>query len=296
MHRSTTYALSALALIGPLLAAVSCGKSGVSPTLDAAPVESAASLPLQPKPTANTPVQETGLERIQEAPTLRAALELSKPLMSDPFNDTDDGTRLLLIWAARSMVWKDVGVTTDETSFGLVRKDVDEERGKRLCTSGVIVQITVERTDNGKLHRGLLLTDAENIVRFLAVGSSGDLVENNRARFCGVVTGLFDYPNSDSGTSHAIKVVGLFDLRANRALVGAADSADGSPPPSAKAPTQATPTTTVVAAPSSSPSSASSEPMSRRPVRPVPTVKRECDPPYTIDPTTGHRRYKTECN
>ena len=53
-------------------------------------------------------------------------------------------------------------------------------------------------------------------VSFFAVQSTGDLVEGSRARLCGVVTGRYSYSNTGNGTTHAVKVVGVFDLAENR--------------------------------------------------------------------------------
>jgi hypothetical protein len=115
------------------------------------------------------------------------------------------------------MKWADVAVAKDETSFALVRKDADEARGKRMCTSGQVVQIEVQKIPGaGKHSEGLLMSSAGNIYNFIAAGSSGELVERSYARFCGVVTGKYDYSNSAGGEGHAVEIVGLFDLPENK--------------------------------------------------------------------------------
>jgi hypothetical protein len=115
------------------------------------------------------------------------------------------------------MRWVDVGVQKDETSPALVRKDPDEARAKRMCTSGQLVQIAVVKLDNGaKLSEGLLESNAGNLYHYLGAGSSGELVEQSYARFCGVVIGTYDYSNSAGGTGHAVEIVGMFDLPENR--------------------------------------------------------------------------------
>ncbi len=81
---------------------------------------------------------------------------------------------------------------------------------------GKIIQIAVEKEDIGKFHVGLIISDAGNLYRFLGVRSSGTLVGDSRAKFCGVVTGKYDYSNSAGGTGHAVKLVGMFDLPENR--------------------------------------------------------------------------------
>ncbi len=60
------------------------------------------------------------------------------------------------------------------------------------------------------------MSNGGNIYRFLAAGSSGTLVPQSYGRFCGVVTGTYDYSNSGGGTGHAVEMVGMFDLPENK--------------------------------------------------------------------------------
>jgi hypothetical protein len=136
-----------------------------------------------------------------------------------------DGAVLFAMWAAKAMVWTDIAVTKDETTYGLVRKNSGETRGKRLCTTGTIIEIMEQRwrgsrfggTEERKVAIGLTSPRADgDLFEFVAVGSSGKLVQDSRARFCGVVTGYRDYANSMGGTSHAVTLIGMFDLPENR--------------------------------------------------------------------------------
>jgi hypothetical protein len=165
--------------------------------------------PVQPKPA-------SALEQIVSAETLGSALVLARPLMDDKPDQQSAGTILLTLWAMKRMDWVDVSVAKDETTFALVQKDVDEQRGKRMCVRGVLVQIAAEQTPFGIHHSGLLLSYSSRLYSFLGVGSSGPLVERSGARFCGVVTGKYDYSNDLGGTGHAIVLVGMFDLPDNR--------------------------------------------------------------------------------
>jgi len=149
--------------------------------------------------------------------TLPEALAITKPLMGDEYNQASAGAKFLTVWSATNLTWASSQPPADETSIGLVMKDPDEQRGKRLCAPGTIVQITVNRTDLGPIGEGLMITEAGNIISYLAVRSTGDLVEQSVARFCGIVTGKYDYPNSGGGTGHAVQMVGMFDLPENRA-------------------------------------------------------------------------------
>src|SRR3990167_7591982 len=168
--------------------AIACGLAGCSPssaTTDGVP---SAGTPLPAAPKA-APLAEDPLKKVQQAKTLQAALLLTKPEMEDTINKTDHGSVLLWSWATKSMQWSDVSVAKDETTHALILKDPDEERGKRLCASGTIIEIESVKLAAGKGFEGLLANYATSLFRFMAVGSSGALVQHSAARFCGVVTG-----------------------------------------------------------------------------------------------------------
>jgi hypothetical protein len=159
--------------------------------------------------------KETPSEAILKIGNFGAARDYAKPFMTDEANNLSPGAAIFALWAAQSMHYYDVGVAKDETTYALVRKDSDEARGKRLCATGMLIQIEVQKSAGSKFFDGLLITDGGSIFRFLTVGSSGDLVERSRARVCGVVIGTYDYSNSGGGTGHAVQLVGMFDLPEN---------------------------------------------------------------------------------
>jgi hypothetical protein len=165
-------------------------------------------------PTVAPVATETPADKIAKMTTLREVIEFAKPFMSDEVSKPSVGTVALSIWGVKRMKFSDVVVVTDETSYARVQKDPDSERGKRLCITGKLVEITVSKTDFGKVFEGLLYNG--NLWRFAAMGSTGDLVEMKPARFCGVVIGKYDYSNSAGGTGHAVQVVGMFDLPENK--------------------------------------------------------------------------------
>ncbi len=153
---------------------------------------------------------------IQAKLTLADAVAYARPVMVDRFNASSPGTLLLTVWALKMMTWEDVAVAVDETSHALVQKDADAERGKRLCARGTIIQIEAQKDAMGTFYSGLLMSGSGKLYNYHAVGSSGDLVAHSPARLCGVVTGLYAYSNSGGGTGHAVDMVGMFDLPANR--------------------------------------------------------------------------------
>jgi len=194
--------------------ALGLGGWGIARALGPASTVTATALPT-PEPTRTTEAP-TPIELIVTKKTMADALVIASPLMIDRPNDSSVGTALFAVWSMHNLHWRDVAVRQDETSFARVQKDVDAERMKRLCVSGSIVQIDTQKTQLGPIYMGLMMNDAVNLFHFNAVHSTGDLVQQSPARFCGVVTGKYDYENSAGGTGHAIDMVGIFDLPENR--------------------------------------------------------------------------------
>lgn len=163
------------------------------------------------------PAPTNPLDLIMTKATMAAALAVARPLMTiDKPNDSSPGTFLFALWSIEHLRWSDAAPASDETTYARIRKDIDAERTKRLCVGGMIIQIEAFKQHNGVLYAGLLMDDATNLFHFNAVKSTGDLVERSPARFCGVVTGKYDYANSAGGEGHAVDIVGMFDLPANR--------------------------------------------------------------------------------
>lgn len=202
------------------LSLVACAKepsNGATSSEGATPTAATAvtSAPIEPvsKPVAEPP---SVIERLATTESFTEALEMVRPEMTDTRDEISPGAMLMSLWGASHMRWEDVGVAKNETSFALVQKDSDAARGKRMCTKGTIIQIAKEDLGESKVFEGLMLTNYSDITRFVAVGSTGNLVGRSRARFCGVVIGTYDYENSGGGVGHAIALVGMFDLKENR--------------------------------------------------------------------------------
>lgn len=178
---------------------------------------STAPSPAPTQPTAVDPVAAFA-EALLAEKSLASALQRTKPFMQDTAETPSSGAVMLAGWMMRHpILWADVALPKDETSIALVQKDAPAERGKRLCVHGQVVEIHVKRTDIGTFAQGLLTTDSSKLIHFLAARSTGELVTESDARFCGVITGNLDYENSAGGVGHAVQVVGMFDLPANRA-------------------------------------------------------------------------------
>jgi len=194
-----------------MLALLGCSKGETATTKPAA----SANLAESPPPTQ----EQLQLAQLKEAtglPEMSAALAIIKPQLRDSRNDVSVANVAFQMWATMHMKWSDVAVEKNETSYALFQKDPDEERGKRVCLSGQIIQIAKEAGTNRKGFAGLISTGTGNLFNFFAVGSSGTLVSTSWAKICGVALEKFDYSNSGGGTGHAVSIVGMFDLPENR--------------------------------------------------------------------------------
>lgn len=135
------------------------------------------------------------------------AFALAKPTMTGS-ETLSPGAMLFTRYAASKLRWEDVDVAA-ETSFAHVLKDPEAERGKRMCADGEIAAIEIQHrdVDARKTFEGTLRLSDTDAVAFLAVGTTGDLIRGSKARFCGVVTGMW---------STSVALVGMFDLPENR--------------------------------------------------------------------------------
>jgi len=134
--------------------------------------------------------------------------------------DTQDanvsvGAAKLAIWGAENMRWAELQ-ELPQGKYGMVMKDPDTQRGSRLCTSGQVIEIAKDGSVPQKIYVGGMFGTEGNLYRFIAVGSTGEIVANSRAKFCGIVTGQQHYPNSVGGEAHAVHLVGMFDLPENK--------------------------------------------------------------------------------
>lgn len=196
------------------LGGVACGKSEPG-SAQAAPVTEQVTAPA---PTPEPPKEPTLADKLAETKTLSDALALLTPLFKDTQNANDDASVLFAVWSSAHLQWADINALP-ETKHALVMKDPENERGKRNCYAGSIVEIHTDRSMGRPIYRGGLATPGRQIARFVAVGSTGELVQSSQARFCGVVTGVESYSNAGGGTTHAVRVIGMFDLPENKPAV-----------------------------------------------------------------------------
>ena len=147
---------------------------------------------------------------------LNEAIAATLPEMTDIQGASlDAGSAKLAVLGYNLFTWQDIQAVAS-TKHGLVMKDSDAERGKRLCAAGSVIEIEKDRSVPGKsIFNGGMFDDSGKLYRFISVKSTGEIMANSRARFCGIVTGQMHYQNSAGGTAHAVHLVGMFDLPEN---------------------------------------------------------------------------------
>lgn len=157
----------------------------------------------------------TAAELLPDVIRLDVALRLTVPLMDDVSGNTpaSPGAILLASWMSTHGYW-DALLAMPDSKRAEIMKDSEAMRGRRICVSGTVVEIARDKTAPFQLYIGGMSQGMANFVRFLAVGSAEGVLENQWARFCGITPGTQNYPNVSGGETHAVQIVGSFDLKA----------------------------------------------------------------------------------
>lgn len=172
--------------------------------------------PSVPVPVVSATPHERSLAEELEASDLNAALVLLRPVMTSVSTEPSTGAELLAQWATQRLTWSQLK-TVGSTSYAKAMKDPELERGHRLCVTDLrVVQIVADRQWRSPVYRGLLGFESGSMMSFVAVLSTGDIVEGSRASFCGIVTGAREFPNVSGGFTQTVHTVGMFDLPENR--------------------------------------------------------------------------------
>ena len=201
----------ALALLASLAA---CGDK-TSPVTGASAPAPAPTTAIAPVAEPEPQPQEAVLPRL-DYPDLASAIDGIKPQMTDTTNEVDEGAIWLALWSREHLNWTDLQALKPSKA-SLVMKDADTQRGLRLCPTGYIGEITADDSlGTPKVFTGGLIDNSGQIYRFIAVKSTGEIVKGSTAKFCGIVTGRLMFSNSVGGTTHAVSLVGMFDLPENR--------------------------------------------------------------------------------
>jgi len=181
-----------------------------------APEENTAPEPAPSEAPSEQELARAMVQRAASASTLTEAYAAVAMLMGETLNDVSPGAMALAMWADARGNGADFILPQDETSSKMVRKDIDLARGKRMCVRGFIVEIERQKGTTNPVYAGLLMAEGRDAHHFFAVGSTGELVAQSRARFCGVVTGIYSFANVSGGQTQSIQMVGMFDLPENR--------------------------------------------------------------------------------
>jgi hypothetical protein len=135
------------------------------------------------------------------------ALAYAKTLFADTEDDMNLGAVLFANWSVKNAKLSDFKVAKNETRHGLVLKDSDAARGKRLCINALVGSI--EKMASG-VFQVVMAAEGKAYIA-LSAGDTGDIEADSRAKFCGVVVGISAFSNA-SGRVKAVNLVGMFDL------------------------------------------------------------------------------------
>ena len=100
-----------------------------------------------------------------------------------------------------------------QTKYREAEKSPETERGKLMKYRGQLMQI---KNINDNLCEGTIIQNGWDVVFFYAVGSTKGLYANSWGTFYGIFTQQYSYQNTGGGTTHALVLVGYFDITENR--------------------------------------------------------------------------------
>ncbi|HEY3494746.1 MAG TPA: hypothetical protein VGK73_08680 [Polyangiaceae bacterium] len=181
----------------------------LDPVADTGPV-SASSL------AAESPAPEVAIgDRMGRAASLSEAINILRPHMGDAMGEAPHpSAAVLAMWMNHRRFWPSLQRMSD-SSRAEAMKDSAAHRGLRICTTGSVVEIYADRSVDPPVYLGGMMTQSYDMVRFIAVKSTNGITEGAPGRLCGIIVGTQTYPNAAGGTSHALFVVGSFDLPEN---------------------------------------------------------------------------------
>lgn len=121
----------------------------------------------------------------------------------------------LVFWDALvGMSWDELN-NIPKTNYQKMKKDIIAESGKSFCFEGMVHEIQVNRTVTPLITEALMYVPYEGYVAIMAVKSSGDILPEEKAKFCGIAAGN-RYYQTLMGTNSAPYLLGMFDLPENK--------------------------------------------------------------------------------
>lgn len=176
----------------------------------------------KPKTTAEERLTNFEVMMIRDSyPTLESAIAgyRDEDLMAEELvnnQDASDFMRKLVIWDALvGMNWDELN-SIPETNYKKMNKDIIAESGKRFCFKGRVDRIQVNRTVKPAFADAVMVVPYEGRVAIVAVKSSGDILPDTEARFCGIVAGTRSYQTIMGTPGSLPDLVGMFDLPENK--------------------------------------------------------------------------------
>ena len=158
---------------------------------------------------------------IKSHPTLESAIAGFKDeniMVEELANsqETSDFVRKLVFWDTLvGMNWDELN-NIPQTDYQKMNKDIVAESGKSFCVEGRVAQIQVNRTVKPAFTEAVMVVPYEGRVAVIGVKSSGDILPETVARFCGIVAGTRSYTIMGSPAGSLPHLVGMFDLPENK--------------------------------------------------------------------------------
>lgn len=210
-----------LFLIATALFLSACSSDNtVENDLNSTSVKPSEATTVEPATTAEAVLSENQIKELkQEAPTLASAIALynNEDSIGVDFNNDNPPELLmnLLLWdGVVGMTWEGLN-SIPETNYDRIKKDVIAEAGKRFCFEGTVHEIQVDRSIKPPVTSALMYVPYRSYAYAIAVRSSGDILPNSVAKFCGIVVGNNNY-ETFAGMDSAPYLIGMFDLPENK--------------------------------------------------------------------------------
>ena len=158
------------------------------------------------------------LQKKEDEIAAEKAIETLKKQLAS-VKDGNDLASLPLLALAKSIKAEfsmDVLKKLPSTNKKEAMKDADAVRGKVLSARGRVIQISKQAITNDlTVYEGNLMENWD-VFHFIAVGSTEGVYQDSYAKFVGVFSQLYSYPNVGGGTTNSIVLVGYFDIKQNR--------------------------------------------------------------------------------
>ncbi len=162
--------------------------------------------------------REAYLVALDNATTVQEAVQIckqyQKSFKTPDLDEVNEGRKCLEVYvASHPLTLAQVDIENNETSYGAIMKNPDNEVGKKLCVEGSIVQIS----ENNNIQNGIFGNwGYSKVYSFHTYGSSGKLMQGSHSWLCGISAGTYSYHNGNGGFTHAAEILGVWYIKENR--------------------------------------------------------------------------------